>query len=80
MVQTVLLHLVMQVVKLSDTVQTLPRQVTSNVHGVAQCFLDVGRASAAAAAGASVCLVSGIQARNHKLVMLGVIKHSGISE
>ena len=42
---------VMQVVKLSDTVQTLPRQVTCNVHGVAQCFLDVGTASAATAAG-----------------------------
>ncbi len=41
------LSLGMQVVKLSNTVQTLPRQVTSNVHGVAQCFLDVGRASAA---------------------------------
>lgn len=41
----------MQVVKLSDTVQTLPRQVTCNVHGVAQCFLDVGTASAASAAG-----------------------------
>lgn len=39
-----------KVVKLSNTVQTLPRQVTSNVHGVAQCFLDVGRASAATAA------------------------------
>lgn len=39
-----------KVVKLSDTVQKLPRQVTSNVHGVAQCFLDVGRQSAATAA------------------------------
>ena len=46
-----------QVVKLSDTVQKLPRQVTSNVHGVAQCFLDVGRQTAAAAAGnASGCI------------------------
>ena len=41
----------LQVVKLSDTVQTLPRQVTCNVHGVAQCFLDVGRAAASQAAG-----------------------------
>ena len=41
----------MQVVKLSDTVQALPRQVTCNVHGVAQCFLDVGTACAATAAG-----------------------------
>ena len=43
-----------QVVKLSDTVQKLPRQVTCNVHGVAQCFLDVGTASAATAAGDNV--------------------------
>ncbi len=48
------LSLGVQVVKLSDTVQTLPRQVTSNVHGVAQCFLDVGRASAATTAGACI--------------------------
>ncbi|KAL3142245.1 hypothetical protein ABBQ38_002589 [Trebouxia sp. C0009 RCD-2024] len=39
-----------KVVKLSNTVQTLPRQVTCNVHGVAQGFLDVGRACAATAA------------------------------
>lgn len=42
---------VLQVVKLSDTVQSLPRQVTCNVHGVAQCFLDVGRDAAQQAAG-----------------------------
>lgn len=32
-----------QVIKLSDAVQTLPRQVTSCVHGVASAFLEVGR-------------------------------------
>lgn len=53
----------MQVVKLSDTVQTLPRQVTCNVHGVAQCFLDVGTASAASAAGdTAVSLLSYVTA------------------
>lgn len=32
-----------QVIKLSDAVQTLPRQVTSCVHGVASAFLEIGR-------------------------------------
>ena len=35
-----------QVIKLSDAVQTLPRQVTSCVHGVAGAFVEVGVASA----------------------------------
>ncbi|WIA36591.1 hypothetical protein OEZ86_007880 [Tetradesmus obliquus] len=34
-------------VKLSDAVQSLPHQVTCNVHGVAAAFLDIGRAKAA---------------------------------
>lgn len=33
----------MQVVKLSDAVQPLPKQTTEFVHGVAESFLEVGR-------------------------------------
>lgn len=39
-----------KVIKLSDAVQRLPRQVTCNVHGVASCFLETGRRVAAARA------------------------------
>jgi len=39
-----------KVIKLSDAVQRLPRQVTCNVHGVASCFIEQGRRVAAAAA------------------------------
>jgi len=42
-----------KVIKLSDAVQQLPRQVTCNVHGVASCFLEQGAAAAAAAAKAT---------------------------
>lgn len=42
-------HLRLQVIKLSDAVQQLPRQVTCNVHGVAAAFLEVGRAASARA-------------------------------
>jgi digalactosyldiacylglycerol synthase len=41
-----------KVIKLSDAVQRLPRQVTCNVHGVASCFLEQGRKVALAAAAA----------------------------
>ncbi len=34
-----------QVIKLSDAVQALPRQVTCCVHGVAGAFLEVGAVS-----------------------------------
>ena len=33
----------LQVIKLSDTLQMLPRQVTCFVHGAAPRFLDEGR-------------------------------------
>ena len=36
----------LQVIKLSDGVQRLPRQVTKNVHGAARSFLEVGEQSA----------------------------------
>ena len=39
-----------QVIKLSDAVQKLPRQVTCNVHGVGSNFLAVGRQRRAATA------------------------------
>ncbi|KAK9817001.1 hypothetical protein WJX72_008108 [[Myrmecia] bisecta] len=48
-----------KVIKLSDTVQTLPRQVTQNVHGAARGFLDVGRAKAQAAAEGKPCFAKG---------------------
>ncbi len=35
-------------IKLSDAVQNLPRQVTCNVHGVGGGFIDIGRAKAKA--------------------------------
>jgi hypothetical protein len=38
------------VIKLSDAVQKLPRQVTCNVHGVGSNFLAIGRAKRAATA------------------------------
>jgi len=34
-------------IKLSDTIQALPRSVTANVHGVRDSFIDVGKAVAA---------------------------------
>ncbi|GBF99513.1 digalactosyldiacylglycerol synthase chloroplastic, partial [Raphidocelis subcapitata] len=39
-----------KVIKLSDAVQRLPRQVTCNVHGVGSNFLSIGRARREAAA------------------------------
>lgn len=41
----------LQVIKLSDGVQRLPRQVTRNVHGAARSFLEVGEQSAQTAKG-----------------------------
>lgn len=35
-----------KVVKLSDAVQTLPKQTTEFVHGVAESFLEVGKKKA----------------------------------
>eukprot|EP00891_Asterochloris_glomerata_P002916 jgi/Astpho2/2916/Aster-01063 len=40
-----------KVIKLSDGVQRLPRQVTRNVHGAARSFLEVGEQSAQTATG-----------------------------
>ena len=36
----------MQVIKLSDAVQDLPRQVTEFVHGVPGSYLDIGQQAA----------------------------------
>ena len=41
----------MQIVKLSDAVQELPRSVTEFVHGVPESFLKVGEAKAKASEG-----------------------------
>lgn len=41
---------VLQVIKLSDAVQSLPRQVTRFVHGVPPPFLEVGRQASKPAA------------------------------
>ena len=48
-----------QVIKLSDAVQRLPRESTLFVHGVPPCFLSVGDKMAAAAK----------QASRHRLVI-----------
>ncbi len=48
-----------QVVKLSDAVQQLPRQVTEFVHGVPASFLEVGSAKAAAAAAGQPAFTKG---------------------
>lgn len=49
----------LQVVKLSDAVQQLPRQVTEFVHGVPDSFLNVGSAKAAAAAAGQPAFTKG---------------------
>ena len=43
-----------QVIKLSDAVQTLPRQVTECVHGAAPNFLKIGDEVAKAGSGLSL--------------------------
>lgn len=52
-------HSLAQVVKLSDAVQQLPRQVTEFVHGVPASFLEVGSAKAAAAAAGQPAFTKG---------------------